>query len=65
MKTQQSKRKWHVIGKCLICRKDIWAYGDWVIPMGYQANGEPNHTCRLNIASIPGVKVRLGITTDL
>ncbi len=46
-------------GRCITCKRELWTIDGELIP----ARKDPDHVCRVNIASVPGVKRRDGVET--
>jgi len=52
----QDKRKLYV-GRCITCRRELWTIAGELMP----GRRDPDHVCRVNIATLPGIKRRDGI----
>ena len=56
MKNQDNRKTY--VGRCITCRRELWTIDGELIP-----GRDPDHVCRVNISTIPGVKRRDGVET--
>ena len=52
MKNQDNRKTY--VGRCITCRRELWTIDGELIP----GRRDPDHVCRVNIATVPGVKRR-------